>query len=397
MSGTKKSEYGMYTKMIHAGIHPDPTTLAVSPPIYQTSNFAFRDTQHGADCFSGKSDGYIYTRLGNPTIQMLERHVAGLENGVAGLATASGMAATCAVYFALLGNGDHVVGTDALYGPSRMVVERDFSRFGVSYSFVDTKDLDRVREAIRPETRVLFIETPANPTLKLTDIAGCARIAHENDVVLVVDNTFMSPHLQNPLEMGADIVIHSMTKFLNGHSDVVAGMMVFREESLLKKVRPVLYYLGGTMDPHQAWLVLRGVRTLGMRVDRAQANAVLIAGMLEKHPKVERTHYPGLKSHSQFDLAKKQQRGPGSLIAFELKGGLEAGTRFLDSVRLCTLAISLGGIETLIQLPAGMTHAGIPREQRLAAGIADGLVRLAVGCEDAEDIIADLEQALEKV
>ncbi len=396
MSTKTKKDYGIYTRMIHAGLDPDPATLAVSPPIYQTSNFAFRSTQHGADCFSGKADGYIYTRLGNPTIRALEDNVAALERGVGGLATATGMAATCSTYFGLLNSGDHIVGTDAVYGPSRMVVERDFSRFGVSYSFVDTRDLENVRQAVRLETRILFIETPANPTLKLTDIEGCAAIARENNAILVVDNTFMSPHLQNPLEMGADIVIHSMTKFLNGHSDVVAGMIVFREADLLEKVRPSLRYLGGTMDPHQAWLVLRGVRTLGLRVDRAQANARKVAEMLEKHPKVDRVHYPGLKSHPQYALAQKQQRGPGSLISFELEGGLEAGTRFLDNVQLCTLAVSLGGIETLIQLPAGMTHAGVPREQRLAAGIADGLVRISVGCEDAEDIIADLEQALEK-
>jgi methionine-gamma-lyase len=232
--------------------------------------------------------------------------------------------------------------------------------------------------------------------LKLTDIAGCAAVAHERGALLVVDNTFMSPHLQNPIQMGADIVIHSMTKFLNGHGDVVAGMIVLREKTLLEKVRPVLHHLGGTMDPHQAWLVLRGIRTLGLRVDRGQENAMKIAEMLEGHPKVERVYYPGLKSHPQYELARRQQRGPGCLISFELKRGLEAGARLLDNVKLCTLAVSLGGIETLIQLPAGMTHAGVPRERRLAAGIADGLVRLSVGCEDAKDLIADLEQALEK-
>lgn len=396
MSTELDTEYGMYTRMIHAGQHRDPLTMAVSPPIYQTSNFAFKSTQHGADCFCGKADDYIYTRLGNPTIRMLEDNVAALEGGDGGLATASGMAATCAVYFALLNAGDHIIGTDALYGPSRMVVERDFSRFGVTSSFIDTSELENVRRAIRPETRMLFIESPANPTLKLTDIAGCAAIAREHRLLLVVDNTFMSPHLQNPLALGADIVLHSMTKFLNGHSDVVAGMIVFGERDLLEKVRPVLYYLGGTMDPHQAWLVLRGVKTLGMRIDRAQANAVKIAEMLEAHPKVESVYYPGLKTHPQRGLAERQQRGPGCLISFELRGGLEAGRRLLDSVKLCTLAVSLGGVETLIQLPAGMTHAAVPREERLEAGIADGLVRLSVGCENLEDLLADLEQALEQ-
>jgi methionine-gamma-lyase len=396
MSGKTDKKYGRYTKTIHAGLGLDPSTLAVSPPIYQTSTFAFRNTQHGADCFSGKASGYIYTRLGNPTTRMLEDHVAALEGGAGGFATSTGMSATCSVYFGLLTAGDHIVGTDALYGPSRMVVERDFSRFGVSYSFVDTQDLETVERAMRPETRMLFVESPANPTLKLTDIAGCAEIAREHGALLAVDNTFMSPHLQNPIELGADIVIHSMTKFLNGHSDVVAGMIVFRDKEIMEKVRPALYYLGGTMDPHQAWLVLRGTRTLALRVDRSQENAMKIAEFLGGHPKVDQVHYPGLESHPQYELARRQQRGPGCLISFELKGGLEAGTRMLDNVQLCTLAVSLGGIETLIQLPAGMTHAGVPREERLAAGIADGLVRLSVGCEDAEDLIADLAQALEK-
>ncbi|MCK4548059.1 MAG: PLP-dependent transferase [Candidatus Eisenbacteria sp.] len=396
MSTKTGTDYGIYTKAIHAGQEPDPLTLAVSPPIYQTSTFAFNNTRHGADCFRGESDGYIYTRLGNPTTRMLEDNVAALEKGVGGLATATGMAATCSVYFALFKAGDHVVGTDALYGPSRMVVERDWSRFGIGFSFVDTSDLDNVRKAMRPETRMLYIESPANPTIKLTDLAGCAAIAHENGAILVVDNTFMSPHLQNPFDFGADIIIHSMTKFLNGHGDVVAGMIVFRDKELLAEVRPAFEFLGGTMDPHQAWLVLRGIKTLGLRIDRAQENAVNIAGMLEAHPKVERVYYPGLRSHPQYELARKQQRGPGCLISFELKGGLEAGSRFLDSVRLCTLAVSLGGVETLIQLPAGMTHATIPREKRLAAGIADGLVRVSVGCEDVEDLMADLEQALEQ-
>jgi methionine-gamma-lyase len=322
MSTDTDTQYGRQTNVIHAGIHPDPATLALSAPIYQTSTFAFRSTQHGADCFSGAANDYFYTRLGNPTVKMLEDHVAALEKGVGGLATSAGMAATCAVLFALLKSGDHIVGTDALYGQSRVVVERDFSRFGVRYSFVDTKDLNEVRRAVRPETRLVFIESPANPTLKLTDIAGCAEIAHENGALLVVDNTFMSPYLQNPFDFGADVIVHSMTKFLNGHSDVVAGMIVFEDQELMNRVRPVLQYLGGTMDPHQAWLVLRGTRTLALRMERAQENAMRIAEMLEAHPKVEQVHYPGLESHPQYDLARRQQRGPGCLISFELVGGL---------------------------------------------------------------------------
>ncbi|MBN2493990.1 MAG: PLP-dependent transferase [Deltaproteobacteria bacterium] len=388
---------GRNTQAIHAGQHVDPATGAVAPPLFQTSTFAFHDCAHGAACFAGEQKGYIYTRMGNPTVERLEQAVATLEGGYGGLSTGSGLAALCTSIFALLKSGDHLVGTSSVYGPSRMVIERDFSRFGIEYDFVDTGDLDAVRKAMRPQTRLVFVETPANPTIVLTDIEAVAEIARQNDALLLVDNTFCSPLLQRPLEKGADIVMHSMTKFINGHTDVVSGMIVPGTEALYGQIRKVHYYLGACMDPHQAWLVLRGLKTLGMRVKACQENAIKVAEYLEAHPKVEWVRYPGLESHPQHELARRQMDGPGALISFEIKGGVEAGARLLDHVELMTLAVSLGGIETLIQHPSSMTHAAMPRESRLAAGISDGLVRVSVGCEDVEDLLADFEQAMAHV
>jgi methionine-gamma-lyase len=335
--------------------------------------------------------------MGNPTIGALEESVATLEGGSSALATSSGMAAVSTVFFALLSAGDHVVCSASVYGPSRVVLERDFSRFGIDSSMVDTSDLELLRGAITPRTRVVFVETPANPTLAITDLTEAAAIAHEAGAHLVVDNTFMSPVLQQPFRFGADIVLHSVTKFLNGHSDVVGGILVFQDEALMKRVRGVLHYLGGTMDPHQAWLVHRGVRTLAMRVRKAQHNAQALAELLAQHPAVESVRYPGLPGHPQADLIARQMEGPGALISFELKGGVEAGKVVLNAVKLPALAVSLGGVESLIQHPASMTHAAVKREDRLAAGITDGLVRLAVGCEDREDLVEDLREALDRL
>lgn len=383
------------TECIHAGTQPDPEFGAVSPPIYQTSTFVFDSPEAGAARFAGTEAGYIYTRMGNPTVATLERAVAALEEGDSALATASGMAAVSTVFFALLSSGDHVVCSESVYGPSRVVLERDFARFGVDATMVDTSDIGRLRGAITDRTRVIFIETPANPTLAITDIAAAARIAQEAGAVLVVDNTFMSPVLQKPFRFGADIVLHSVTKFLNGHSDVVGGVLIFRDPELMKRVRKVLHYLGGTMDPHQAWLVVRGLRTLAMRVRQAQENAGAVAALLAAHPAVDRVLYPGLPGHLQADLIARQMAGPGSLISFELRGGLEAGRRLLGSVRLPALAVSLGGVESLIQHPASMTHAAMTPAQRAAAGITEGMVRLSVGCEDRDDLVRDLAQALD--
>ncbi len=382
------------TQAIHAGQYVDPATGAVAPPLIQTSTFAFESCAQGAARFAGEEAGYIYTRMGNPTVARLEEAVATLEGGYGGLATGSGLAALSTSIFALLSKGDHLVGTSSVYGPSRVVIERDWTRFGVEATFVDTADLDAVRGAMRKETKLIFVETPANPTIAITDIAAVAKIAHDAGALLMVDNTFASPILQRPLSLGADVVFHSMTKFLNGHTDVVAGMVVAGTKDLHERIRKAHWYLGACMDPHQAWLVLRGIKTLAMRVRTSQENARKVAAFLEGHPKVEWVRYPGLKSHPQHDLAVRQMDGPGALISFEIKGGYDAGSHMLDNVELMTLAVSLGGIETLIQHPASMTHATMPRAERLQAGITDGLVRVSIGCEAVDDIIADFEQAL---
>jgi len=392
----KSKDSGFMTRQVHAGEFDDPMGSA-TVPIYQTSTFKFKNADHGAACFSGESDGYIYTRLGNPTIDALENAVANLEGGYAGIATASGMAAITTVYMTFLGAGKHIVSHNALYGPARGVMETIFSRFGVEYSYVDTTNLDEVRKAIRPNTTMIYTETPANPTIGITDLKALAEIAHQHDIPLVVDNTFCSPYLQRPIELGADIVVHSMTKFINGHADIVAGMIVSANEKYYKMMLPVMTNMGPNMDPHQAYMVHRGLKTLGLRIDRAQSSAKIIAEYLENHPKVEWVKYPGLKSHPQYELAKQQMDGPGSMISFELKGGLAAGKRMMDSVELILLAVSLGGVESLIQHPASMTHSKISHENKLKAGITDGLVRFSVGIENVEDILADIEQALDKV
>ena len=384
----------LFTAVIHAGQHPDPLFRGVSVPIYQSSTFAFESAEQGAALFQGREEGYIYTRIGNPTTKALEDCVAILEKGYGGLATASGMAAISTTYLALLDRDSHLISTDAVYGPSRTVVENELSRFGVQADFIDTSDIEKIKKSLRPNTRVLFVETPANPTIVLTDIRACAALAKEKGITLVVDNTFSSPILQNPLELGADVVIHSLTKFLNGHSDVVGGMIVAREESLFKRLRKVLTLMGGTIDPHQAWLVLRGVKTLALRVDKSQDNAMKLARFLEAHPEVRWVNYPGLESHPQHALAKLQMKGFGSMLCFGLKGGFEVGRKMINAVKLCTLAVSLGGVESLIQHPASMTHAGVSEEEREAAGISDDLIRLSVGCEGYGDLREDLDQAL---
>jgi methionine-gamma-lyase len=274
-------------------------------------------------------------------------------------------------------------------------VERDFSRFGVEFDFVDTSDLEAVQKAVKPNTKLLFVETPANPTIRLTDLEGCAKIAKENDLLLVVDNTFATPILQNPIQHGAHLVVHSLTKFINGHADVVGGMIVTTTEEQTKKLRSVLNYHGGCIDPHQAWLVHRGLKTLCLRVERATENAQVLAEMLVEHPAVEWVRYPGLKDHPQRSLVEKQMRGAGALMAFGVKGGMEAGRTVMEKVKVATLAVSLGGVETLIQHPASMTHAGMGKEALEEAGITDGLIRLSVGIEDGADLKADLKTALD--
>jgi methionine-gamma-lyase len=391
MSHTKKQR--PETVAIHAGLDHSEKYGAVSVPIYQSSTFSFTSAEQGAARFAGAEKGYIYTRLGNPTTAALEQAVCELEGGHDALGTASGMAAISTVMLACLSPGDHVVGTDAVYGPSRLLLEHQLAKFGIKSSWIPTEDISQVEAAMRPETRMLYIETPANPTIKLTDLEACGKIAKKSGVLFVVDNTFSSPLLQRPFEFGADVVVHSMTKYINGHADVVAGMIVSAEQGLHVEIRSMLRSLGGTMDPHQAWLVLRGLRTLAMRVKTAQENAAKLASWLENSNQVSWVSYPGLSSHPQHELMRRQMKGPGSMISFGVHGGLDAARRVINSVKLATNAVSLGGVETLIEHPASMTHAGMPREERQAAGILDDLIRIAVGCEAYEDLREDLEQA----
>ncbi len=391
-----KKDLRFNTLLVHGAGFKDPYYSA-NVPIYQTSTFAFENADYGAKCFSGEIDGYIYTRLGNPTISALENTVATLEGGYGGIATSSGMGAVTTVYMALLEKGAHIISTDAVYGPSRGVMEEHFSRFGVESTYIDTSDINKIKSSIRKNTKLLFIETPANPTMRITDLEKCSEIAKENNLIMVVDNTFSSPYLQNPIKYGADVVFHSMTKFLNGHADVVGGIIVAKEKVIYDKLRVMMINMGCNFDPHQSYLVLRGIKTLAIRIERAQENAIKIAQYLENHPKIEWVKYPGLKSHPQYELAKKQMRGFGSMISFELKGGYEAGKILMNNVKVALLAVSLGGVETLIQHPASMTHSKIPKESRIKAGITDGLVRYSVGIEDVNDLIEDLDQALSKI
>ena len=384
------------TKLIHSGEFEDQFGSA-TVPIYQTSTFKFKNAKHGADCFSGESSGYIYTRIANPTIRALENNIAALENGYDGIATSSGMSAITTIYMTLLGTGSHIISTASVYGPARVVLQKDFARFGVEADFINTSDINTIISSIKKNTKVLYLETPANPTMEISDIRACAEIAKKHNLILVVDNTFATPYLQKPLDLGADIVLHSVTKFINGHADIVGGIIIAKEKILYDKIRHSMVYMGCNMDPHQAYLVMRGVKTLALRVERNQENAEKVASFLEKHPKIGWIKYPGLKSHPQYELAKKQMSGAGSMISFGVKGGLESGRKLMDSVHLATLAVSLGGVETLIQHPASMTHASVGKEDKLKAGITDDLVRLSVGIEDVKDIIKDLEQALEKV
>lgn len=389
-------EYGFNSQLIHYSGHHDHYGSA-TVPIYQTSTFAFESAQDGADCFAGVKPGYMYTRIGNPTVKALERQIALLEHACDSVAVASGMAAVSTVYLGLLNAGDHVVSSSAVYGASRVLMEQHMSRFGVESTYVNTADIEAVKAAMRPNTKMIYVETPANPTMEISDIEACAEIAHKAGALLVVDNTFCSPYLSNPIDLGADVVLHSITKFINGHADIVGGVVAAKEPEVYAKLRNAMVNFGGNMDPHQAYLVIRGLKTLGIRVDRAQENAQKVAAFLSTCPQVEWVKYPGLETHPQYDLAKKQMKGPGTMISFSLKGGIEAGRTLMDNVKMAILAVSLGGVETLIQHPASMTHSKVPKEARESAGITDGLVRFSVGIENVEDIINDLKQAMDKI
>ena len=387
-------EWQFATRVVHAGLAPDPIHKPISPPIYQTTSFALASTAEGAARFAGRDSGYAYTRLGNPTTRDLEVALAQLEGGEDAVAFSSGMAAIAGVLIALAGQGDHVVTNQVLYGSTHDLFHSVLSRLGVSVSHVDATDLDAVRGALTARTRAIYVETPANPTMTITDLAALALIGREAGVPVVVDNTFASPVLQRPLELGCDVVVHSATKYIGGHGDVIAGVAVGGAEFMSRLRAEYLRNLGGVLGPFEAWLLLRGLRTMDLRVWRHTASAQVVAEFLAGHPAVVAVYYPGLPDFPQRELARRQMTGMGGMLSFEVRGGVEAGRRVLDAVRLCTLAVSLGDTETLVEHPASMTHAVVDPAQRLAAGITDGLVRLSVGLEAPEDIIADLDQAL---
>lgn len=390
-----EKKLGFATRAIHAGQEPDPLYGALSTPIYQTSTFVFANAAQGAARFAGSQEGYIYTRLGNPTVTALEEKIADLEGGEAAAACATGMAAISATLMALVGQGDHIVHSAALYGCTYAFLHDIAPRFGIQATAVDTADLAAVKGAIGPNTKVVYLESPTNPTMRISDIRAIADLARAHGARVVVDNTFMSPYLQRPLALGADVVVHSATKYINGHGDVVAGLIISDQETIKEIKMTTLKDFGGTISPFDAWLILRGAKTLPLRMERHCQNAMAIAEYLEGHPAVAQVYYPGLPSFPQHELATKQMSAFGGIMAFELKGGYPAGVALMNGVKLCHLAVSLGDIDTLIQHPASMTHSVVPEAQRLSASITPGLVRLAVGLEDPADIIADLDQALE--
>lgn len=384
---------GKHSKAIHGGANPEAHHGAVSVPIYQSSIFSFPSAEEGSSRFAGMSDSPIYSRLGNPTVKALEECVADLEGGSGAVATATGMAAVTTVLLTLLKQGDHVVCSYPLNGPTGVMLQQRFSRFGVTSAFVAASNTAALKAAVGAGTRLVYVGSPTNPTVDLVDLPSAADRAHVAGALLAVDNTFAGPHLQRPLDLGADIVIHSMTSVMSGHADVLAGAVVAKDSAILDQLRATATVHGLTMDSHQAWLVLRGIRTLGMRVERAQASAGKLAEWLEHRPEVEWVRYPGLPSHPQYKLAQRQMDGPGTVIAFELKGGMEAGQRLVNAVKLITLAVSMGGVQSLIEHPASLMRRSVSSEELLRQGITGGLVRLAVGCEDVEDLQADLEQA----
>ena len=385
---------GFSTKAIHYGFSAKDNLGSITPPLYQTSTFVFNNVEEGRARFAGEQEGYIYSRLGSPTVTILEERIAALEGAEAGIAFASGMGAVSGVIFSLLKSGDHIVATDSLYGGTYAFFQQIKEKYNIDYTLVEMTDPEDIRKHVKSNTKLLYIETPVNPTLKLVDLEKAAGIAKEFSLISVVDNTFMSPYLQRPIEYGIDLVLHSATKFIGGHGDVIAGLVVGSKEHIHNIRLSALKNIGAVMAPFDAWLLLRGLKTLAVRMDRNTENAMKVAEFLEQHPKVSYVYYPGLKSFPQYELAQKQMQAPGGLLSFELKGGLQAGINLMDNVQLCLLAVSLGDVDTLIQHPASMTHSPIPREERIKMGITDGLVRLSVGLEDIEDIINDLQQAL---
>lgn len=392
---------GFGTLAIHAGNFEKETFGALATPIYQSSTFYFDSCEQGGKRFAGEEGGYIYTRLGNPTTTVLEEKVAALEGAEACCAVGSGIGAVTSCLWSIAAAGKHIVADKALYGCTFAYLNHGMTRYGVEVSFIDTADLEQVKKALKPNTCCVYLETPANPNLKITDLKAVSKIAHDYnpEIMVVCDNTFATPYLQRPLELGCDAVIHSGTKYLNGHGDVIAGVVCGNKDFITTvKFFGLKDMTGAVMDPFAAFLILRGLKTMEVRMKRHCESAQAIAEYLEKHPKVEKVYYPGLKSHEGHEIAAKQMHGGYSgVIAFEVKGGMQAGIKFCNSLKLATIAVSLGDAETLIEHPASMTHSPYSPEERAAAGISDGLVRLSVGLENVEDIIADLEQGFKLI
>ena len=389
---------GIGTQAIHGGHSKNPFG-ALATPIFQTSTFIFDSAEQGGKRFALEEEGYIYSRLGNPTTSVIEEKIALLEHGEAAAATASGMGAISSTLWTLLKAGDHVIADTTLYGCTFALLNHGLSKFGIEVTFLNTGDIEAVKKAMRPNTRVVYLETPANPNLKITDIEAIAKVAHENEYTkVVVDNTFASPYNQNPLTLGADVVVHSATKYINGHGDVLAGFVVGSKELVTQvKLVGIKDMTGSVLGPQEAYYIIRGMKTFEVRMARHCESAMKVAKWLETRPEVSKVYYPGLESHEGHEIAKKQMKNFGGMLSFELKGGLEAGKTLLNNTKLFGLAVSLGDTETLIQHPASMTHSTYSKEELAEAGIGEGLVRLSVGLENVEDIIADLEQGLAKI
>lgn len=381
------------TDVVHGGQHPDERTGALAPPIYQTSTFAFRDADHGARLFRQEEEGYIYTRLRNPTIELLGAKIALLEGAEAGMIFASGLASIFNVVVAAVKAGENVVSDDTIYGGTYTLFKNVLPRLGIEVIFVDATDRERLAGAVTERTKLVFIETPANPTLKIIDIAECARLTRGRGIPLCVDNTFATPCLQRPIGLGADIVVHSATKYFGGHGDIIGGVALGRKD-FVKEMWKYAKDVGASISPFNAWLILRGLKTLAVRVEKHCANARQIVDFLVRHDKIEKVYYPGLKSHPGHEIACRQMRDFGGMIGFDVKGGKEAGKRMMNAVRLCTLAVSLGDVDTLIEHPGSMTHSGYSESELLECGIKPGFVRLSAGVEHVDDIISDLAQAL---
>ncbi|ATB66336.1 methionine gamma-lyase [Pseudomonas mosselii] len=386
---------GFSTRAIHHGYDPLSHGGALVPPVYQTATYAFPTVEYGAACFAGEEPGHFYSRISNPTLALLEQRMASLEGGEAGLALASGMGAITATLWTLLRPGDELIVGSTLYGCTFAYLHHGIGEFGVKIRHVDLNDIPALRAAITPKTRMIYFETPANPNMQLVDIAAVVDAARGHDLSIVVDNTYCTPYLQRPLELGVDLVVHSATKYLSGHGDITAGLVVGRK-ALVDRIRleGLKDMTGAVLSPHDAALLMRGLKTLALRMDRHCANARQVAEFLAEQSQVELLHYPGLPSFPQYALAQRQMRLPGGMIAFELKGGIEAGRRFMNALRLFSRAVSLGDAESLAQHPASMTHSSYTQQERAEHGISEGLVRLSVGLEDIDDLLADIAQAL---